>query len=54
MNKQNKVQLVGTSYEIGYQHGKTATNSINNSLKTYEKMFSENAGMTWDEAYTKA
>lgn len=46
--------LSGSSYEIGFKHGKKARNKVYTSLETYEKMFKEYVDISWREACEKA
>ncbi|MGY3715959.1 C45 family autoproteolytic acyltransferase/hydrolase [Sutcliffiella cohnii] len=48
------IRLSGTAYNIGFEHGKLAKDKIHVSLATYEKMFFENASLSWKDATDRA
>lgn len=50
----NILKLSGSSYEIGYKHGKEAKEKVHNSLQTYERMFKEYNATSWKDACNKA
>ncbi|PID23225.1 hypothetical protein CSV61_01895 [Sporosarcina sp. P3] len=44
------LNLSGSPYEIGLSHGEQAKNEVLTSITSYEKLFFENAGITWSQA----
>ncbi|WP_245415747.1 C45 family autoproteolytic acyltransferase/hydolase [Alteribacter populi] len=55
ISKENTIlNLSGSSYDIGLKHGEKAKKQVHNSLQTYERMFKEFAGTSWNQAREKA
>lgn len=44
-----RIYCIGTSFEIGFQHGKAAQIEIGRSLAFYTDLFLRNAGLSWSE-----
>lgn len=44
------LELTGTPYEIGLNHGREAKSEVNFSLDSYERLFYQNANITWAQA----
>lgn len=49
-----KIELHGTSFNIGWEHGVQGKKEVHRSLETYEQLFKGYASLTWQEAKEKA
>jgi len=44
------IQVSGTPYEIGFQHGKLAQPQVRASIENYQRMFLDYSGISWEKA----
>jgi isopenicillin-N N-acyltransferase-like protein len=49
-----RIQLSGTPYAVGEQHGKQGKEQVAQSLETYERLFHDYAQIDWKEAQERA
>lgn len=48
------LELTGSSYEIGYEHGNGVKEQVHFTLETYERMFHVHSNLSWKDACNKA
>src|SRR5690625_1551812 len=53
-NHMKILNLSGTPFEIGFQHGKQAYEEVHFSIDSYERLFVDNIGLSWEDAIEEA